>query len=188
MNTLDLIILVVVLVGLVRGLSTGGIKQVLSLAGVVIAFIGAARLSTAFGDGIAGAIGVSDRLAPIVSFVIVFFAIQLAAFGLARLLETFLKTLKLGFLNNIAGAALGGFKAVLVVSLVLFLARFVGIPGQEVEEESLLYGVVSPILPATWKFVAGRVPDVRNVEKAPEQEEIDEPEIPETESQELEEQ
>lgn len=188
MNTLDLVILVVVLVGIVRGLSTGGIKQVLSLAGVVIAFIGAARLSTAFGDGIAGAIGVSERLAPIVSFVIVFFAIQLAAFGLGRLLETFLKTLKLGFLNNIAGAALGGFKAVLVVSLVLFLARFVGIPGQEVEDESVLYGVVSPILPATWKFVAGRVPDVRNAQQAPEQEIIDEPAALDDESQELEEQ
>ena len=43
MNTIDLVILVVVLIGLVRGVMTGGIRQILSFGGIFLAFIIIAR-------------------------------------------------------------------------------------------------------------------------------------------------
>jgi membrane protein required for colicin V production len=168
MNTLDLVILVVVLIGLARGFATGGIRQILSLAGVVLALLVSARLTSSIGERVAEMLGVSDSLAPIASFVVTFFVIQAAVFGLSRLLEKFLKALQLGILNRVLGGALGGFKAVLVVSLVLFVARFVGMPGQEAQQGSMLYGLVYPILPASWEFVAGRVPAVRSRGNLPE--------------------
>lgn len=162
MNTIDLVILVVVLIGLVRGIMTGGIRQVLSFTGIFLAFIIAAKTTDSLGRGLAEGLGISENLAPVIGFALVFLLIQGIAYGLARLLEKFLKAIKLGVLDKALGGGIGVFKSALVVSLVLFLGNYVGIPNKEVRESSLFYRTVYPILPATWEFVTGRLPKVRD--------------------------
>ncbi|MEM8488791.1 MAG: CvpA family protein [Bacteroidota bacterium] len=161
MHTIDLIILVVVLIGLVRGIMTGGIRQVLSFTGIFLAFIVAARTSDGLGRRIAEGIGISESLAPIVGFAVIFLIIQGLAYGLARMLEKFLETIKLGALDKILGGGIGVFKASLMVSLVLFLGGYVGIPNKETREASVFYNTVYPIMPATWEFVTGRLPKMK---------------------------
>ena len=173
MNTIDLITLIVVIYGLFRGFTTGGIRQVLSLAGIFVALVIAARSNESLGNMLADSWGLSDALAPIVAFAVVFFVIQLIAYGAARMLKTFLKAINLGVLDGILGAGIGGFKAVLVLSLVLFGARYIGMPDKEAREGSFFYETVHAILPATWNFVAGRVPSIQDLEE-------DEEEMPET--------
>ena len=77
--------------GLVRGVMTGGIRQVLSFAGIFLAFIIAAKTTEWLGRRLADGLGVSDTLAPILGFALVFLLIQGIAYGLARLLEKFLQ-------------------------------------------------------------------------------------------------
>ena len=164
MNTIDLIIVVAVIFGLFRGFTTGGIRQVLSFAGIFVALVVAARSTEGLG-GFLVERGVSETLAPILAFAIVFFVIQLIAYGLARLLKSFLKAIKLGILDGVLGAGIGGFKAVLVISLVLFGARYIGLPNKEARDGSLFYETVYSILPATWNFVAGRIPRIQDLEE-----------------------
>lgn len=161
MHTIDLIILVVVLIGLVRGIMTGGIRQVLSFTGIFLAFIVAARTSDGIGRRIAEGVGISESLAPIVGFAVIFLVIQGLAYGLARMLEKFLETIKLGALDKILGGGIGVFKAALLVSLVLFLGGYVGIPNKQTRDASLFYNTVYPIMPATWEFVTGRLPKMK---------------------------
>ena len=161
MNTIDLIILVVVLIGLVRGIMTGGIRQVLSFAGIFLAFIIAARTTDGLGRRLAEGLGVSEALAPIIGFALVFLIIQGIAYGLARMLEKFLEAIKLGVLDKVLGGGIGVFKATLVVSLVLILASYVGIPNKETRDASVFYRTVYPVLPATWEFVTGRLPKIK---------------------------
>ena len=161
MNTIDLIILVVVLIGLVRGIMTGGIRQVLSFAGIFLAFIIAARTTDGLGRRLAEGLGVSETLAPIIGFALVFLIIQGIAYGLARTLEKFLEAIKLGALDKVLGGGIGVFKATLVISLVLFLASYVGIPNKETRDASVFYRTVYPVLPATWEFVTGRLPKIK---------------------------
>ncbi len=161
MHTIDLIILVVVLIGLVRGIMTGGIRQVLSFVGIFLAFIVAARTSDGLGRTLAEGLGVGESLAPIIGFALIFLIIQGVAYGLARMLEKFLETIKLGALDKILGGGIGVFKAALVVSLVLFLGGYVGIPNKETREASVFYKTVYPIMPATWEFVTGRLPKMK---------------------------
>ena len=164
MNTIDLITLVAVGIGLFRGFTTGGIRQILSLAGIVVALVVAARTTEALGAKLSEWWQLSDAIAAIVAFMLVFFAIQLIAFGVARLVEAFLKAVKLGILDKVLGAGVGGFKAVLVLSLLFFGARYLGIPNREAREASLFYESVYAILPATWEFVAGRLPRIHELE------------------------
>ena len=164
MNTIDLITLIVVIFGLFRGYTTGGIRQILSFAGIFIALIIAARSTESLGGMLAERWGLSEALAPVVAFALVFFVIQLVAYGVARLLKSALKAVKLGALDNVLGAGIGGFKALLVVSLVLFGARYLGLPSKDMRDQSALYNTVYAILPATWNFVAGNIPKIQDLE------------------------
>ena len=64
MNTIDLIILVAVLIGLVRGVITGGIRQVFSFAGIFLAFIIAAKANASIGAFIAEAVRAGVQSVP----------------------------------------------------------------------------------------------------------------------------
>jgi membrane protein required for colicin V production len=164
MGTLDLVILVGLVIGLARGFSTGGIRQLFSLAGIVFAFVFAAQLMRSVGDRLAGNAGISPGLAPIVGFIAIFLVVQVAAYAVSRLLETFLKALKLGILNRIVGGAIGGFKSMLVLSLAFFAFGFVGIPDPATRDSSLFYHTVSAILPGTWNYVSERLPLLNRID------------------------
>jgi membrane protein required for colicin V production len=164
MGFLDLFILVVIVIGMARGFSTGGIRQVFSLAGILFAFIFAAQLMRGVGEKLAGTSGISPGLAPIIGFVAVFLVVQVAAYAISRLFESFLKALKLGILNRIAGGAIGAFKATLILSLLAFVFGFVGLPEQPTREASLFYEPVSTVLPGTWNYVSDRLPVLNRIE------------------------
>lgn len=161
MHTIDLVILVAVLIGLVRGVMTGGVRQVLSFGGILLAFIVAARTTDGLGRRLAEGLGVSEALAPVIGFALVFLIIQGIAYGLARMIEKGLEAVKLGVLDKALGGGIGVFKASLVVSLVLFLGSYIGVPRQEVRDASLFYRTVYPVLPATWEFITGNLPKVK---------------------------
>lgn len=166
MHTIDLIILVGVLIGLVRGVMTGGIRQVLSFAGIFLAFIIAAKTTDSLGSSLAEGLGVPESMAPIIGFALVFLLVQGIAYGIARMLEKFLKAIKLGALDKVLGGGIGVFKSALVISLVLFLGNYVGIPNQETRDSSVFYRTVYPVLPATWEFVTGRLPKIKRAAEA----------------------
>ncbi len=62
------------------------------------------------------------------------------------------------------------------------MGRYIGIPRQEAQRQSMFYTAVYPILPATWSFVAGRVPPVRPRGEAPDGIIEDVPAVPEVEA------
>ncbi|MDZ4698623.1 MAG: CvpA family protein [Rhodothermales bacterium] len=164
MGSLDLVILVGLVIGLARGFSTGGIRQLFSLAGIVFAFVFAAQLMQSVGDRLAGNAGISPGLAPIVGFIAIFLVVQVAAYAVSRLLETFLKALKLGIVNRVIGGAIGGFKAMLVLSLTFFAFGFVGIPAPATRDASLFYHTVTAILPSTWNYISERLPMLNRID------------------------
>ena len=86
MNLLDLLILVGLTGGLIIGLRSGLIKQVLSFAGMLVAFVLSLHLMTPVGEMAAGSLGISEDIAPLVGFVLVFLGDgQIHLFGEMRL-------------------------------------------------------------------------------------------------------
>ncbi|QXD16081.1 CvpA family protein [Rhodocaloribacter litoris] len=163
MNTLDLLILFILLAGAVHGFSTGLIRQVASVVSLVLAFILGVQFMTPVGDMAAESLGLSDRIAPLVGFILVFMAIQIAVFALARMVEGLVGVLKLTFLNRLGGGALGAFKAALALSVVFLVLHYVGLPGEELEQGSVLYDPVAGVLPRAWDYVSERVPQVESL-------------------------
>lgn len=163
MVPIDILILALLVIGVVRGIFTGGIKQVLSIVGVIAGLLLAISLSEPFSNLLVRQNWVSETLAPAVSFVVIFFLVQVVVLAVTYVLRSALEKIKLGGLDKALGGIVGGGKAILVISLVLFLIRFLGIPNEEHRENSLFYEVVYPIMPATWNFIVGKAPEVSDI-------------------------
>ena len=162
-SILDILIAAGLLIGLARGLSTGAVRQVVGLAGTALAIVLALELMHPVGNAIGGILGAGAGVVPILGFIVVFAAVQLALYVLAKIIETSLKMLKLSMLNRTAGAVFGLCKAALLLSVLFLVLNFFNVPNSPHREASVLYGPVAAVFPATWDFAAQRFPAVRNL-------------------------
>lgn len=160
---LDWLILVIVAAGLVRGVMAGAVRQVASLAGLLLAFMAAVQLMRPVGALAAQSLGISDHMAPLVGFIVVFLGVQMVVVALARLFEALLDTLHLSIANRILGGAIGGVKAIVLLSVVFLVLAHVEVPGPDTRQKSKLYRPVASAVPATWDSVADYVPAVKRV-------------------------
>ena len=163
MNTLDFLILAGLAVGLVIGLRSGLIKQALSFVGLLLAFVLSLHLMTPVGEMAAGSLGISEDIAPLVGFVLVFLGVQVAVFALTQVLESIIGALKLSGVNRLLGGAVGAFKAGLVLSVVFLVLGYVQVPSEQTREESAFYAPVSTVLPSAWGYVSDTFPQVAKV-------------------------
>ena len=160
---LDILIAVGLLIGLGRGLSTGAVRQIVGLAGTVLAIVLALELMHPVGNAIGGILGAGASIVPILGFIVVFAAVQLALYVLAKIIETSLKMLRLSMLNRAAGAVFGLCKAALLMSVLFLVLNFFNVPNSQNREVSVLYGPVAAVFPATWDFAARQFPAVRDL-------------------------
>lgn len=163
MNLLDILIGLALAGGLARGFSTGVIKQVASFAGLLIAFALSVQLMDPVGQAVATSLGISASVAPLVGFILIFLAVQVGVFAVTRLAETIVGALKLTVVNRLAGGVVGAFKAALVLSVVFLVTGYFGVPGQESQRDSVLYGTVAGVLPQAWDYASDRLPQVRSL-------------------------
>lgn len=163
LSALDWFILAVLAGGLARGIMVGAVRQVASLAGLLVAFFVSVQFMQPVGELIVSSLGLAPELIPIVGFVSLFLGIQLLFTALSRLLEQILDTLNLSIANRAAGGALGGFKAALLLSVLFLVLQSVKIPGPDVRQASSLYAPVATVLPQTWDAAATYVPQVKRV-------------------------
>lgn len=158
MHMLDIVLLIVLAVGLIRGYSTGLIRQVAGVAGILVGFVVASQFNDSVGAGLARTFGLPSEIAPVVGFAVVFFGVLFAASVVVRMIEMPVNALKLTPVNRALGAALGVGKAMLVASVALAVLGYGSWPSESVREESALYEPIRSVLPVTWDYVAERIP------------------------------
>lgn len=163
MNGLDLIILGVLSVGVVLGLRSGLIKQVASLVGLVLAFALGLRFMHDAGAVTVDSLGVSESLAPLLGFVLVFLVVQVAVVAVVKLVEAIIGALKLSAVNRVLGGAMGGLKAALVLSVAFLVLGNLEIPEASARSASSLYVPVSSVVPETWELLTGEFPALKEV-------------------------
>ncbi len=160
MQIVDIIILVVVGLGILVGLKTGLIRQVVGLAGLVGAFI----LAFIFMENVAALLiqrlDISVQIASITGFAVVFLGVQVGVLALTRLLQTVIGALKLNLFNRALGGALGGFSAVLVLSILFNILAPMGVPSTENRFASKFYEPVSDVLPGAWGMAVSVFPGI----------------------------
>ena len=132
MNLADLVILIVLLIGFTAGLARGFVRGLLGMVGLVLGVMIAAgnyeRLAALAPSFIPG-----ERGAEILSFIVIFLVVIVLVGVVARIIAKALRLAALGWLDRLAGAALGVAMAAVVAGVLLLLAVMAGF-----EEEKLL--------------------------------------------------
>ena len=143
MATLDIILLICFLPGIIRGISKGFLEQALSLAGIVVSVWAAFKFSALVCTWLKPYLSLSETTLSVVAFALILIAVCLAVLVVARLLTKVLEMSMLGWLDKILGLAFAlVINALLLgVFLILFdtLNLKFGFVKPEVLDASIVY-------------------------------------------------
>ncbi len=151
MNTIDIIIAVILLFGLVKGYMKGLFIEITSLVGLVLGVYGAIHFSYYLADILKNSVTWDESAIQIVAFAGTFLIILLALVFLGKALTKIAETIFLGFFNKLLGAIFGVLKYALILSVVFLIydqisdsLKFI---NKEKSEESILYQPVKNLAP-----------------------------------------
>ena len=168
MGTLDVILAAVLGVGVWRGLRTGALLQLVGSVGWIAAFVLGTALMEPIGTVVSESLGTSERTAPVLGFIVVFGGVVAALTAAAHVVRTTLEAVKLGGLDKMAGAGVGGLRAAFGLSVLLLATAVAPIPGggpilvsEETREASLLYRPIEAIAPELWDVVRAVTPGLQ---------------------------
>lgn len=149
LSALDWFIVVVLVGGLIRGYIVGAVRQVASLIGLVVAFLFSVEFMGLVGGMVVSSLGLSESLAPLAGFTVLFLGVYLIFLAISRLLEQVLESLSLSTMNRVAGGAVGGFKAALLLSLLFLVLTGMELPDKQTRKASSFYRPIAQLLPRT---------------------------------------
>ncbi len=151
MNTIDIIIGIILLVGTVNGFMKGLFVEVTTLVGLVLGVYGAIHFSYFLGDFLQSSVSWDQSMIELVAFAGTFLIILVALVMLGKAMTKVADTLALGFFNKIVGAIFGFLKYALILSIVLLVYDQINSSLRFVEKEktrtSILYEPVKNFAP-----------------------------------------
>lgn len=121
MTTVDIILAVILLIGLVRGLLKGLFVEITSLVALAIGVYGAIHFSHFTANYLNGRVEWSEKMIQIAAFAITFVIIVLLISLAGRLLTKLADAAALGIANKILGAVFGVIKMGLILSVILLI-------------------------------------------------------------------
>ncbi len=153
MQTIDIIISVLLVIGLLSGLRDGLVKQVASLAGL----IGGLLLGRAFyipiGMWLSDTFGMSVEAANVTAFILILIIVPLLFSAVGWVVSKLLKAICLGWINRLLGGLVGVLKFALFVGVIItgieFFDQSDGLITEDKKMNSIFY---YPIYDATSIF------------------------------------
>lgn len=168
MTGLDAALGLVLAVGVWRGMRTGALRQIVGTVGWLAAFVAATALMAPAGEAVAASLGTSERTGPVLGFLAVFIGGVAGLTAVAHVLRRTLEAIKLGTLDTLAGAAVGGLRAAFGLSVLLLATSFAPVPGggplvvsPEAREASVLYPPVEALAPEVWGVARAVTPGLQ---------------------------
>ena len=155
MGNLDLIILIPIVLGFIFGLFKGLIKELASLAAIVLGIYGARAFAPTISDFFIHSLSFSSKTALPLTYLFLFILIATVLIILAKTLDKFFDSIALGGLNKLLGGVFAAFKYALIVSVLLNLfeavdSRFPIIKPKS-RTESIGYKRVLNLAPQLWE-------------------------------------
>ena len=153
MNWLDLLIVIVVAIGLIKGLFDGFIKQVVSLASFILAIFFAGKIAGPLRDWLVNYDSITNTVPPliitIVCYMLAFVFIILIFKYLGKLLSNATAG-PVSYFNHLFGGLFGAFLSLLLLSLTFNILTAVDsdsiILKEQTKQESVLFHKVESIV------------------------------------------
>lgn len=149
MNTLDIVILLLFVPGIIRGLTKGFLEQGISLAGVVLAIWLAFHFFHQASLWLQQYITVPEKALPILGFVSILVGVLILVILLAKLTTKIVEMATLGWLNKALGLVFALAATALVLGLLAIVfetlnLRF-GLVKSPILQDSVLYGYLKDL-------------------------------------------
>ena len=120
MNSLDIAISIILLIGLIRGFIKGFIFEIAVLGSLVVCYFLGFKFATIVAGFLGKVISVNAGTLHYTSLLLAWIGISIGIFFLARLFEGLVKIAALGIFNKIAGSVFGGLKYAFLLSLFFY--------------------------------------------------------------------
>ena len=157
MNVLDIVILILLIFGFIRGVMKGFVLGLSSFLGIVVSIYIARYFATPIIWFAESLLGINQHISSVVGFLIVFLAALILFHFIAVLINKFVSLVALGWLNKFLGGLLFLVKYLLIISVALNLFyrvnSFLGIVSEEEIQKSKLYEPVRKVVPAVLPFL-----------------------------------
>ena len=157
MNWLDAIIVVILILSLVSGFTNGFIKEVASLAALILGIWGAIRFSSFTAEKLYDYFDMTGKWVGVIAFLITFLIIVVIIHWVGILADKLINAVSLGFVNRLLGIVFGLLKSVLILSVIIVVlnaidARRPFLPKKTIEE-SKFYNPIGDIAPAIFPII-----------------------------------
>jgi membrane protein required for colicin V production len=173
MNYIDIIICIPLVWGLYKGFTKGLIVEAATIVAFSLGVWGGIHFSDFLARKLREWFGWQSPYLPLISFALVFLAIIVLIYFIAKLIQKAAEGAALSAVNKIGGAVFGALKFAMVMSIIIFMLDAVEesypVLSLKTKEDSLLYipvGKIAPtVIPALNKSkVAAMMPKAEDVE------------------------
>ncbi len=157
MNWIDAAIVIILILSLVTGFINGLVKEVASLAALILGIWGAIRFSAFTAEKLYDYFDMTGHYVGIIAFLITFGIIVVIIHFIGILADKVITAASLGFVNRILGIVFGLLKSVLIMSVFFVVlnaidARRSFLPKEKIEQ-SRFYNPISDIAPAIFPII-----------------------------------
>ena len=151
MNILDIIFIIPIVWFAYRGFSKGLIIGVTTLIALILGIYLSIRFSGVVAGFLMSNFEWDEKYIPIISFVITFIGVVFVIYLIGKILEKFIDMIALGFLNKLFGGLFGIVKAVVLLSVIIYIInsfdRQQKVFTEKLQQGSILYEPVESVVP-----------------------------------------
>ena len=151
MNSLDIILGIFLVIGLIQGLRKGFFIELASLVGLILGVVGAIYFSQIVAGFLISFTSWEEQTLNLVSFAVTFIVIVIIVSFIARILTKAADIIALGVLNKLMGSLFGLIKTAFFLSVLLLfinsIEKEMSFMDQEKKEASILYKPVASLAP-----------------------------------------
>jgi len=157
MNWIDLVIVILLALSMISGFINGLVKEVASLAALVLGIWGAIKFSSFTAAKLYDYFDMTGQYVGIVAFLITFGIIVVLIHFIGLIIDKIVDATPLSFVNRLLGIAFSLLKSVLILSVIFAVlnsidARRPFLPKEKIEQ-SLLFNPISDIAPAIFPII-----------------------------------
>ncbi|MBO5829545.1 MAG: CvpA family protein [Paludibacteraceae bacterium] len=137
MIALDILFLIILAIGLIRGASRGLVMELSGLLGLIVSIFVAKNYSEVLMGKFFTFFGIQAEVSHFISFIIVLLLSLVVIHFLAILISRFIKLVMLDWLNKLGGAVFSGIKYLLILGAILYAFERMNNVVQLVEKEEI---------------------------------------------------
>ncbi len=157
MNWIDITIVVILILSMVMGFINGLVKEVASLAALILGIWGAIKFSSFTAAKLYDYFDMTGQYVGVIAFIITFAIIVVIIHFIGIVADKIVNAVSLGFVNRILGIVFGLLKSVLIMSVFFVVLNVIndkrGFLPKETIEQSIFFNPISDIAPVIFPII-----------------------------------